>query len=87
MHGHGSASAERVSSGVFWCKAESGCSDPNGFVLQDRDDVRGADRAEPLSSRIVADRGGSWAPMFAHAEEDVDPRSNWAGCCRLGSEV
>ena len=79
MHGHSSARAERVRSDVFWCKAESGCSRTNGLGLQDRDDVQGADRAEPLSGRIVSDRGSSWAPMFSHAEEDVDPRSKRAG--------
>ena len=50
-------------------------------------DVQGADGAEPLSGRIVADGGGSWASMFAHVEEDVDPRSHRAGCCRLRFEV
>ena len=73
MHGHGSAKAEIVRYDVFWCKAESGCSDMNGFGPQNWDDVQGADRAEPLSGRIVADRGDSWAPMFSHAQEDVDP--------------
>ena len=58
---------------VFWGKAEPGCSDPNGLGPKDRDDIRGADRAEPLSGGIVADLGGSWVPMFAQAEEDVDP--------------
>ena len=39
MHGYGSARAERVRPGVFWGKAEPGCSDPNGIVPKDRDDV------------------------------------------------
>ena len=87
MHGHGSARAEIVRSGVFWCKAEPGCSNPNGLGLKDRDDVRGSDQADPLSGRIAADRGGSWASMFAHAEEDVILLSKRSGCCPLGSEV
>ena len=29
-----------------------------------------------MGARVVADRGGSWAHMFAHADEDVDDRSN-----------
>ena len=87
MHGHGSARAERACPDVFWGKAEPGGSDPNGLGPKYRDDVRGADGADPLSSGIVADGGGSWAPMFAHAKEDVDPFSHWVGCCRLRSEV
>ena len=79
MHGHSSARVERVRPDVFWGKADPGCSNLNGLGPKDRNDVRGADRAEPLSGRIVADRGGSWAPMFSHAEEDADPCSNWAG--------
>ena len=37
MHGHGFARAERVCSGVLWCKAESGCPDMNGLGPQDCD--------------------------------------------------
>ena len=85
MHGSGSARADRVRPSVFWGKAKPGCSDLNGLGPKDRDDVQGADRAEPLSGGIVADGGGSWAPMFVHAEEDVDPHSHWAGCFRLRS--
>ena len=73
MHGHGSAKVERVRTDVFWGKAELGCSDQKCLGPKDRDGVQGADRAEPLSGGIVANGGGSWAPMFAHAEEDVDP--------------
>ena len=87
MHGRGSAREERVRPDVFWGKAEPGCSDPNGLGPKDRNDVRGADQLEPQSGRIVADGSGSWAPMFAHAEEDVDPRSHRAGCCQLILEV
>ena len=74
MHSRGSARAERVRSDVFWCKAKSGCSDQNGLSRKDRDDVQGADQSEPLNGRIVADRGGSWAPIIVHTEEYVDPR-------------
>ena len=37
--------------------------------------------------RVVNKRGGPRAPMFMHAEEDVDARSNQTGCCQLRSEV
>ena len=88
MHGHGSARAERVRSNVFWCESNSGRPAPNGLGAEDRDDVPGDERAEPVVGfRIVTDRGGSRAPMFAHAEEDVDTRSNRAGCCQLRLEV
>ena len=59
MHVHGSARAERVHPGVFWVKSEPSCSNLHGLGPKDRDDVQGADQAEPLSSRIVSDRGGS----------------------------
>ena len=87
MHGHGSTRAERVPSDIFWGKAKPGCSDPNGLSPKDHNDVQGADQAEPLSSKIVADMGGSWAPMFVHAEEDFESHSHRVGCCRLRSEV
>ena len=83
MHGHDSARSERVRFGVLWSKSKSGFSDPNVLGPEYRDDVQGSDQVEPLSSRIVVDRDRSRAPMFAHAEEDVDNCSNWAGCCRL----
>ena len=87
MHGHASARVSRVRSRIFWDKSKYGCSDFNGLGLEDCDDVRGTDRAEPLSGRIVADRGGSWAPMFLHADEDVESCPNRAGCCQLILEV
>ena len=44
-------------------------------------------RAEPLVLvRVVSDWSGSGVPIFAHAEEGVDARSNRAGCRRLISE-
>ena len=61
--------------------SKSGCSSPNGIGPEDCDDIQGTDQSKPLSGRIGSDRGGSWAPMFAHAEEDIDACSNWAGCC------
>ena len=87
MHGHGSARVERVCAIILWGKCESGCSNHNGLGPEDHDDVQVTDRAEPLSGRIVSYRGISQAPMFLHAEEDVDTRSNRSGCCRLISEV
>ena len=65
----------------------SGANDSNFLGPEDSDDVWGADQAEPLSGRIVADRGGSQAPMFAHVEEDVDTHSNRVGCCQIRLEV
>ena len=73
VHGRGSARAERVRSDIFWRKSESSCSNSNGLNLEDCDDVQGTDQAQPLSGRIVSDRGGSRAPMFAHEKEDVGP--------------
>ena len=87
MHGHGSARAERVRSGVFWRNSESGCSNSNNLGLEYHDDVQCTDQANPLSNMIVSDRGGSRVPMFSHAEEDVDARLNRAGCCQLRSDV
>ena len=80
MHGHGSARAERVCSDNFWCESKSDCPEPNGLGPEDHNDAQGSDRAElVVGVRVVADRGSSRAPMFAHAEEDVDTRSNLAG--------
>ena len=79
MHGNGSSKAERKRYNVIWSKYEYGCSDYNGLVPEYRDGVRGTDRADPLSGRIVYDRGGSQALMFLHAEEDVDSRLNQEG--------
>ena len=88
MHGHGSTRAERVRSSVFWCQSKSGCPDSNDISPEDCDDAQGADRAEPVVGvRVVADMGGSQAPMFMLAEKNVDTCSNRAGCCRLVSEV
>ena len=42
---------------------------------------------ETLSSRAVADWGGRVASMLLQTEEDVDARSNLAGCGGLRSEV
>ena len=88
MHGHRSAREERVRSDVFWSKSKSVCSNTNGLGPEDRDDVQGADRADPMAGvRVVADRGGSQAPMFTHVKEYVDTRSNQVGWYQLISEV
>ena len=43
---------------------------------------------EPLVIfKVVYNQSGSRAPMFSHAEEDVDARSKPAGCCLLILEV
>ena len=77
MHGHGSARAERVHYDIFWGESKSGCLNPYGLGLEGCNDVQGADRADlVVGVRVVADRGGSRAPIFAHVEEDVDARSN-----------
>ena len=75
MHGHGSDRAERVRPNVFWDKSESGRAKSTGIGPEDGVNVQGADRAEPLVDRIVADWGGGWAPVFSHVEKDVDTRS------------
>ena len=88
MHGHGSVRAERVHSNVLRGESKSGCPDLNGLGPEDWDDVRGNERAEPMMEvRVVTDRGGSRAPIFAHAEKYVDTHSDWAGCCQLRLEV
>ena len=64
-------------SDVLLGKPKSGCANPSGIGSEDHNDVQGADRVEPLvRDRVVADRGGPRAPMFVHAEEDVDACSN-----------
>ena len=84
MHGRGSARAEIVCSNVFWSKSESSCSNSNGLSPEDRDDVQGTNRAEPVVGvRVVAERGGPHAPMFVHVEEDFDSCLNRAGYFRL----
>ena len=65
MHDHGSARAERVHSKVFCCKSKSDYPNHNGLVPEDCDDIRGTDRAEPVSGvKLVANGGGSRAPLF-----------------------
>ena len=87
-HGHGSARAERVRPDIFWGKFKFGRAHLSGIGPEGCDDVRGADRAVSMVGvRVVADRSGPWASMSAHAEEDVDARSNQAGYCQLRSEV
>ena len=72
MHDHGSARSDRVRLNVFWGESKSVCAHSLGLGPDDGDDIRGADRAETLSGRIVADWGSGVAPMFLQAEEDLD---------------
>ena len=55
------------------------CTHSLGLVPNGGDDIQGADQAETLSGKIVADWGGRVASVFSQAEEDVDACSNWAG--------
>ena len=87
MHGHGSNRVERVRPNIFWGESKSGRAHSLGIGLDYGNDVRGANRAETPSSRIVADWGGRSASMFSQAEEDVDACSDWAGCRGLRSET
>ena len=87
MHGHGSARAERVDSDIFWGKSESDCAHSLALCPEKGDHNGGADQAEALGSRVVTDCGGGITAMLSLAEEDVDPRSNWAGRRALRSEV
>ena len=69
MHIYGFARAERVRPNVFWGKSESDHAHPTGLGPEDCDDLRGANGADPLADvRIVAERGGGWAPMLLHVE-------------------
>ena len=79
MHGHGSARAERVGSNIYWGESESGRAHTFALCPEKGDDNGGADRAETLSGRVVADCGGGITTMLSLAEEDIDPCSNWAG--------
>ena len=72
---------------VFWGKSESGRANSTGISPYDGDDVWGADQAESLSGRIVADWGGDRVSVFSQGEKDVDARLNWAGFWGLWSEV
>ena len=83
MHGNGSTRVERVIPNAFWGKSKSVCAHLLGLGSDDGDDIRGADRAETLIGRIVVDWGGEVASVFSQAEEDIDTRSNWAGCWGL----
>ena len=40
-----------------------------------------------MGVRVVADRSGPQAPMFAHIEEYGDNRSNQAGFCQIRLEM
>ena len=87
MHGHGSSRAERVHTDVFRGESKSGRTHLIELRPDGGDDVLGAEIAETLSGRLVADCGGRVTSMFLQAEEDVDVRSNWVGCRALRYEV
>ena len=72
---------------VFWGESESGRALLFALCPGDGDDDGGADRAETMRGRVVADCGGRITAMLLLAEEDVDARSNWAGGRALQSEV
>ena len=87
MHGHGSARAERVRSGVFWDEAKSGLSHSQAFGSDDGNDVGWADRAEAMIGGIIADGGGGITTLIAQAEEDADAHLDWEGCGGLRTEA
>ena len=87
VHGHGSTRAERVRTGIFWGESESGRSHWLTLHPDDGNDVGDTDQAETLRGRVVSDCGGLITSMLSQAGEDVDARSNWAGCQALRSEV
>ena len=68
MHGHGSARAEIVRSGVFWGKSESGRSHSQALGSDDSDDAGCADGAEAMIGGIITDGGGGITPLVAEAE-------------------
>ena len=81
MYSHGSTRAHRVCTDVIWCKANYVHTNPSGLGLDDCNDFQGTDRAELLLGvRVVADLSDPQAPLFAHAEEDADARSNRGDC-------
>ena len=72
--------------GVLWGKTESGHDNPSRLGSEERDDVQGADRAEPLVGvRVVADQIIHQAPLLPHSEEDVYTSLDWSGCCWIRS--
>ena len=79
MHGHGSARAERVRAYVFWGESKSGRAHLLALRSDDGDDVGGADRADTLRGRVVADCGGRITSMCSQAQDDVGACLNWAG--------
>ena len=67
---------EIVCTSVFWEESESGSVHSLALRLEDSDNDGGADRAETLRGRIVADCGDQITAMLSLAEGDVDARSN-----------
>ena len=79
MHGHGSARAEIVGSDIILGKSESSCAHSLALCPEKGDDNGGADRAETVRGGVVTNCGCGITAMLLLTEEDVDPRSNWAG--------
>ena len=73
----------------LWSPESSGAtesvnSNPSGISMEDRNDIQGSDRAEPLVGvKVVSYWSVYWAHMFLHAYEDFDVHSEWAGCWEL----
>ena len=74
-------------SDVSWGESKSGRAHSLALCPENRNDVRGADRAETLRGRVVTGWCGRVASVFLQVEEDIKSRSNWAGCWGLRSEV
>ena len=68
MHGHGSARAERVRSGVFWGKSKSGRSHSLSLGPDDGDDVGCADGSEAVIGGKIDDGVGGTAYMVTQVE-------------------
>ena len=79
VNGHGSVIAERVCRDVVWGESESGRTYSLVLRPENGDDDGGADRAETLRGRVVADCGGRITSMLSLAEGNVDASSKWAG--------
>ena len=87
VHGHGSARAERVRSGVFWGESKSGRSHLLSLGPDDGDDVRCADGVEAVIRGEIANGGGEISSPGVQAEEDFGACLDWAGYGGLGPEV
>ena len=79
--------AERVCPDVFLDESDSGQAHSLALHTEDDDDDGGADPAETLRARVVADCGSLITAMLLLAEEYVEAHSNWSGGRALRSEV